>query len=95
MASFRVHVLPQGGQAAQQPVAGEPRQPPIHQGRHLGRIHPHQRGGGGLGQTAVLDGLADMAGQLGLGQFLFGFGHAQVSKHVAAALDHLGVSLAC
>ena len=82
------HVLTQRRPAPQPATAGEAGQSAVHERRDFGLVEPHEAGRLDLSEPPALDGLADVAGELGLGQLLLGFGDAKVGKEVAAARPH-------
>src|SRR5262249_31745038 len=80
-----LYVVPERGQYAHQAVAREIRQSIVQKGGDLRLIDAHTFRRRGLGQPRPLDDLANMGGQLSLGQLLLGGGKAEIGEDVAAS----------
>lgn len=89
------HVLPQSREKFHEASNGKVARAIPHQQGDLRLPHAENLGDLDLRHAAVLQNRIDLEGKLGLEQFLFGIGKAQVCKDVSAAFGYVSNALAC
>ena len=89
------HVLTQSSEKFHEASNGKVARAISHQQGHLGWPHTETLGDLKVGLAAVLQDRLDLPGKLGLEQFLFRIGKAQVRKDISAAFGYVSNAFDC
>ena len=79
------HVAAELGEEPQQPIAGKPIEPAVHERRNLRLADAEDFSSRGLSEPLAFYDLQNLGGKLGLGQRQTGIRNADVGEHIPAA----------